>query len=238
MVEPRSALLLRDVTKVFETRKRSPGKMFSTRAKVTALNGVNLRLERGEALGVIGGNGSGKTTLLKIMSGALSPTSGKVMAPFRPRLVTLSGLQLPNLTVVENTELVLRAHGHTASEAKWYARELIELAELEDKTFLPYNTLSTGMRARLGFYLATMNKPEILLMDEMLSVADGRFRETAKRLLAEMTHRAQAIVIASHSMATITGNCSQVLVLHKGEIVYCGEPLEAVELYESVKKWD
>jgi len=176
-----AALLLKDVSKVFKARKRYPGKLFSTPTEVVGLRNVNLRVGRGEAVGLIGENGSGKTTLLKIMSGALTPSSGKVMAPFKPRLISLSGLQLPNLSVLENTELMLRAHGRDAREATREALELIELAELGEKTYLPYNTLSTGMRARLGFFLATINQPEVLLMDEMLSVADGRFRAKAEK---------------------------------------------------------
>ena len=237
MTDASAALLLKDVSKVYKARKRYPGKLFSTPTEVVGLKNVNLRVGRGEAVGLIGENGSGKTTLLKIMSGALTPSSGKVMAPFRPRLISLSGLQLPNLSVLENTELMLRAHGRDAREAAQEALELIELAELEEKTYLPYNTLSTGMRARLGFYLATINQPEVLLMDEMLSVADGRFRETAKAVLNSMMQRAHGVVIASHSMATIVDNCTRTIVLHKGESVFDGPSKDAVDFYSKVKQW-
>ena len=237
MTDTSAALLLKDVSKVFRARKRYPGKLFSTPTEVVGLKNVNLRVGRGEAVGLIGENGSGKTTLLKVMSGALMPSSGKVMAPFRPRLISLSGLQLPNLSVLENTELMLRAHGRDAREATQEALELIELAELEEKTYLPYNTLSTGMRARLGFYLATINQPEVLLMDEMLSVADGRFKETARQILHTMIQRAHGVVIASHSMSTIVDNCTRTIVLHKGESVFDGPSKDAVDFYSKVKQW-
>jgi teichoic acid transport system ATP-binding protein len=232
-----AALLLKDVSKVFKARKRYPGKLFSTPTEVVGLKDVNLRIGRGESVGLIGENGSGKTTLLKIMSGALTPSSGKVMAPFRPRLISLSGLQLPNLSVLENTELMLRAHGRDAKQATREALELIEIAELEEKTYLPYNTLSTGMRARLGFYLATINQPEVLLMDEMLSVADGRFRATAHNIFRSMMERAHAVVVASHSMTTITENCTRTIVMHRGKSVFDGPSKEAVDFYLKVKQW-
>ena len=237
MTDASATLLLKDVSKVFKARKRYPGKLFSTPTEVVGLKNVNLRVGRGEAVGLIGENGSGKTTLLKIMSGALTPSSGKVMAPFRPRLISLSGLQLPNLSVLENTELMLRAHGRDAREATQEALELIELAELEEKTYLPYNTLSTGMRARLGFYLATINQPKVLLMDEMLSVADSRFNETARQILHTMIQRAHGVVIASHSMSTIVDNCTRTIVLHKGESVFDGPSKDAVDFYSKVKEW-
>ena len=237
MTDASAALLLKDVSKVFKARKRYPGKLFSTPTEVVGLKNVNLRVRRGEAVGLIGENGSGKTTLLKIMSGALAPSSGKVMAPFRPRLISLSGLKLPNLSVLENTELMLRAHGRDAKESTQEALELIELAELEGKTHLPYNTLSTGMRAKLGFYLATINQPEVLLMDEMLSVADGRFRAKAEGVVQAMMQRAHGVVIASHSMTTIVDNCTRTVVLHKGELVFDGPSKDAVDFYSKVKQW-
>lgn len=232
MTDASAALLLKDVSKVFKARKRYPGKLFSTPTEVVGLKNVNLRVGRGEAVGLIGENGSGKTTLLKIMSGALTPSGGKVMAPFRPRLISLSGLQLPNLSVLENTELMLRAHGRDAREATQEALELIELAELEEKTYLPYNTLSTGMRARLGFYLATINQPDVLLMDEMLSVADGHFTANAKEILGSMIRRAECVVLASHSMRTILDFCSRGIVLHDGALIYDGPAPDAVKVHQ------
>lgn len=231
MTDHTAALLVKDVTKIFKARKRYPGKLFSTPTEVVGIRNITLRVAHGESVGLIGENGSGKTTLLKLMSGALSPTYGKVMAPFRPRLISLAGLQLPNLSVLENTELMLRAHGRSAKEAGAEALELIDLAELGDKTHLPYNTLSTGMRARIGFFLATINQPEVLLMDEMLSVADKRFQEKAQQIIQAMMQRAHGVVISSHSMSTITENCSRAVLLHRGSIVLQGPAGEVVETY-------
>lgn len=235
MTDSSTALLLKDVSKVFKARKRYPGKLFSTPTEVVGLRNVNLRVGRGEAVGLIGDNGSGKTTLLKIMSGALIPSSGRVMAPFRPRLISLHGLQLPNLSVLENTELMLRAHGRDARAANREALELIALAELEEKTYLPYNTLSTGMRARLGFFLATINQPEVLLLDEILSVADSRFQQTAKKILRARIQRAHAVVIASHSMRTIREHCDTAIVMDKGNVVFEGPIGEAIGFFKTIK---
>jgi ABC-type polysaccharide/polyol phosphate transport system ATPase subunit len=231
MTDTSEALLLKDVTKFFTVRQRHPGNPFSAPTKVVGINNVSLRIGRGEVVGLIGGNGSGKTTLLKIMSGALTPTTGKVMASVRPRLVSLNGLQLPNLSVLENTELMLRAHGRSRKEARAEAFDLISLAELTHKTYLPYNTLSTGMRARLGFFLASINQPEVLLMDEMLSVADARFHERASGIVASMISRADSVVIASHSMETIQEHCQRAFLLDRGSIVLEGPAGEVVAKY-------
>jgi ABC-type polysaccharide/polyol phosphate transport system ATPase subunit len=234
MTDASSAMLLKDVTKVFKVRQRHPGKLLSTPTEVVGINNVSLRIGRGEVVGLIGENGSGKTTLLKLMSGALTPTSGKVMAPFRPRLISLNGLQLPNLSVLENTELMLRAHGRGAKEARAEALGLIALAELNNKAYLPYNTLSTGMRARLGFFLATINQPEVLLMDEMLSVSDHRFTNIVEGILRATITRAQGAVISSHSMTTIRANCSRAVVMNKGSIIFDGSVMDALSHYGSV----
>jgi teichoic acid transport system ATP-binding protein len=230
-----SILLLENVSKVFNVQMRIPGKFFATPTQVLGIRNVNLRVERGEIVGLIGGNGSGKTTLLKIMSGALTPTSGKVMASYRPRLISLRGLQLPNLSVLENTKLVLRAHGRDSKQATIEAFELIDIAELEEKTHLPYDTLSTGMRARLGFFLATINQPEVLLMDEMLSVADHRFKQKAFEKLSLIMHQAHSVVIASHSMKTIKEICTRAVVLNNGEMVFDGPTRDAIAFYSKVK---
>ena len=167
------------------------------------------------------------------MSGAMAPSSGEVMARFRPRMISLSGLQLPNLSVLENTELMLRAHGRDARQATREAVELIELAELEEKTYLPYNTLSTGMRGRLGFFLATINQPQILLMDELLSVSDERFKAVAADLIASRIASPQTAVIASHSDRTIRRLCSRVIVLTSGRIAFDGEVEEGIKRYRA-----
>lgn len=238
MTDSSAALLLKDVSKVFKARKSYPGKLFSIPTEVVGLRDVSLRVGRGESVGLIGENGSGKTTLLKIMSGALTPSSGRVMAPFKPRLISLSGLQLPNLSVLENTQLMLRAHGRDAREATFEALELIELAELQEKTNLKYNTLSTGMRARLGFYLATINRPEILLMDEMLSVTDKRFETSAFFRISSMIENAQGVVLASHSEKTIKRFCQRVIVLRSGRVVFDGPTNEGFDEYRDAKESD
>jgi ABC-type polysaccharide/polyol phosphate transport system ATPase subunit len=216
---------------------RTPGKFFATPTPVVGIRNINLRVDRGETVGLIGDNGSGKTTLLKIISGALTPTSGKVMASHRPRLISLSGLQLPNLSVLENTKLILRAHGRDSKQATLEAFEIIEIAKLQDKTHLPYDTLSTGMRARLGFFLTTINQPEILLMDEMLSVTDRRFSSKAHEILNSMKNQAHSTVIASHSMNTILENCTRAVVVNNGELVFDGPTRDAITFYSEVKTW-
>jgi ABC-type polysaccharide/polyol phosphate transport system ATPase subunit len=126
---------------------------------------------------------------------------------------------------------MLRAHGRGYAEARLEALDLIALAELTDKTYLPYNSLSTGMRARLGFFLATINQPEILLMDEMLSVADTKFKARAEETVSRLMSRAHAVVMASHSASTIRETCHAAVVLEKGSVIFSGSPADALDLY-------
>ena len=236
MANPAPALQLNNVTKVFRAKMRLPDNLISTSTEVVALRQVSFHVGQGEIVGLIGANGAGKTTLLKTMSGALTPSSGEVTSLSKPKLISGKGLRLPNLSISENVRLVLAAHGRTSREAKKEARELLELAELDDHSPLPYRTLSTGSRRRLDFFLAMVSEPGILLLDEVLALADRRFQRNAADILRSRMEGAQCAVISSNSMKTITQSCSRAILLQDGKLVFDGSVKDAVAHYEEQKR--
>lgn len=234
MPDPQStAVVVSQVSKTYRTYERSPGRLFPQSSEVPALRKISFTIAQGDTVGLLGRNGSGKSTLLRVLAGVLAPTEGAVTAQQKPRLLGLSGLQLPDLSVLENAELMLRAHGHAAKESKNLAQDLVRDADLADKALLPYKTLSTGMRARMSFLLTIINEPEILLLDEMLSVGDQQLQEISTRWIDGLQASDRTVIIASHNMATIQAMCSRAIVLVNGEVGFDGPAEDAISFLHS-----
>ena len=228
-----TAVLVSQVSKTYRTYVRSPGRLFPNSSEVPALRKVTFTIARGDKVGLLGRNGSGKSTLMRVLAGVLAPTEGRVVAQQKPRLLGLGGLQLPDLSVIENTQLILRAHGHSPKESKTLAKSLIQDADLDEKALLPYKTLSTGMKARMSFLLTIINEPEILLLDEMLSVGDQELQEISTRWIDGLQTSKRTVIIASHNMATIQAMCSRAIVLVNGEVGFDGPAGDAVSFLHS-----
>ena len=135
--------------------------------------------------------------------------------------------------MLENAELILRAHGYSAKESKNLAQDLVRDADLVDKALLPYKTLSTGMRARMSFLLTIINEPEILLLDEMFSVGDQQLQEISTRWIDGLQASDRTVIIASHNMATIQAMCSRAIVLVNGEVGFDGPAEDAISFLHS-----
>lgn len=235
MPDPQStAVSVAQVSKTYRTYVRSPGRLFPLHSEVPALRKVSFTIARGDTVGLLGRNGSGKSTLLRVLAGVLAPTEGTVVAQQKPRLLGLGGLQLPDLSVLENAELMLRAHGRSGQESKKAAHDLVRDADLTDKALLPYKTLSTGMKARMSFLLSIINEPEILLLDEMLSVGDQKLQEISTRWIDGLQASNRTVIIASHNMATIQAMCSRAIVLINGEVGFDGSAENAVEFHQNL----
>ena len=234
MPDPQStAVVVSQVSKTYRTYVRSPGRLFPQSSEVPALRKISFTIARGDTVGLLGRNGSGKSTLMRVLAGVLAPTEGAVTAQQKPRLLGLAGLQLPDLSVLENAELMLRAHGYSAKESKNLAQDLVRDADLADKALLPYKTLSTGMRARMSFLLTIINEPEILLLDEMLSVGDQQLQEISTRWIDGLQASDRTVIIASHNMATIQAMCSRAIVLVNGEVGFDGPAEDAISFLHS-----
>ncbi len=190
-----------------------------------ALDGVNLLVEPGESLGLIGGNGAGKSTLLKILAGIYRPTSGR--AETGGRIASLLDLGVgfhPDLTGEENLMLNGALLGLDRAGMKKLVPEIAEFAQLTRFMDIPVKYYSKGMFMRLGFSLATAVDPDVLLIDEVLAVGDASFQEKCYRRIWEFRERGKTIVFVSHDMKAVSRLCRRVVWLKDGKVVLDGEP--------------
>lgn len=200
----------------------------------SALKNVSFNVKKGEVVGIIGTNGSGKSTILKIISGALRPTSGRVKVDRRKiQLLTLgTGFDF-ELTGRENVYLNGAIIGYTKEYIDEKYDEIVKFAELEGFMDEKVKNYSSGMVSRLGFAIATMrDTPEILILDEVLSVGDMFFRKKSEARIKEMIHGGSTVLIVSHSMDVIRKNCDKVVWIEKGDLKMVGTPKEVCPAYE------
>ena len=198
---------------------------------IRALRGVSLDLHESETLGLIGANGSGKTTLLSAMTGLLPLESGAILGRSRPSLLGVSSALRPALSGRRNILIGGLALGLTKAEIESRADEIIEFSGLRDAIDRPMRTYSSGMRARLHFAIATARIPDILLIDEALSVGDEGFRRRSAERIREIRSAAGSVLLVTHIMSEIEGSCDRVAWLDDGVLRAVGEPSEVVAAY-------
>jgi len=200
--------------------------------KFFALKNVNLEINQGEVLGVIGHNGAGKSTLLKLFAHVLPPTIGKIeiIGSVAPLLELGAGFH-HELSGRENVFLNGSILGYTREEMKSKFGEIVEFSGLHNFIDAPIRTYSSGMWARLGFAVATASRPDILLVDEVLAVGDEEFQKKCFNRIEEFQNNGTTIVIVAHSMQTILDRTSRVAWIDRGSIQYIGDPQEAVDQY-------
>ena len=201
-------------------------------AKKLVLDNINLVVEKGEKIGIIGANGSGKSTLLKIISGILKPTSGivRVRGQVAPLIELGAGFDA-EISVMDNILLYGVLLGFSRAEMKARAHSILEFAELEDYALVPVKGLSSGMVARLGFAIATDVQPEILILDEVLSVGDEGFKNKCKQRMEKFWDANVTILVVSHDLQFIQQSCQKVIWLSKGSLKLTEKAEEVVESY-------
>lgn len=186
-------------------------------------------------LGIIGSNGAGKSTLLKAVSGIMEPTYGS----FRREGSIAALLELGSgfdgdLTVRENTYLCGAMLGYTREFMDGTYDSIIEFAELQDFQDRPFKQLSSGMQSRLAFSIASLVRPDILILDEVLSVGDGAFRKKSEEKMKEIIHGGATTILVSHSLDQVREMCTKVLWLHKGEQIAFGDDVQGIcDQYEA-----
>ena len=199
----------------------------------SALRDVSFEVKRGEIVGIIGRNGAGKSTLLKVISGIFKPTEGKVVTAGRvaPMLELGSGFDM-ELSGHDNIFLNGAILGFSEEFLKSKYDEIVAFSELGEFIDMPLKTYSSGMLARLAFSVATMIEPEILIVDEILSVGDAAFQEKSRARMMELMSGGTTVLIVSHSLQQIREMCDRVIWLEHGEIRMLGETNTVCEAYE------
>ncbi len=200
----------------------------------TALDHISFDVQKGDILGFIGFNGAGKSTLLKILAGVLTPTTGsvKVKGSVAPLIEVGAGFD-PELTARENIYLNGAILGFSKSFIEKKFDSIIEFAELQDFVNVPVKNFSSGMYARLGFSIATAVQPDILIVDEVLSVGDFRFQQKCEERIRKMIEDGVTILLVSHDMGMIERLCNKVLWLDHGKMRDMGETAKICEEYKN-----
>ena len=197
-----------------------------------ALKDVSFKVRQGESVGVIGPNGAGKSTLLLVLAGIIQPSQGEV-ASFG-HISTLLSLQAgfdQDLTGRENIALAGALLGVPHKEMQERTEEIIEFADIGAFIDAPLKTYSSGMRAKLGFSIATAVDPDILLLDEVLQTGDEVFREKSRQRIIDILKAAKAVVLVTHDMTWVTGFCTRAILLENGRMVMDGDPQAVVDLH-------
>ncbi len=202
-------------------------------ARRRVLDSVSLTITRGEKVGIIGENGSGKSTLLKVVSGILGLTSGSVSVNGRiAPLIELGAGFDPDLSLKENVVYYGVLLGFTKAQMVDRSARILDFAELTDRANEPLKALSSGMNARLAFAVATDEHPDILLLDEVLSVGDQNFRAKSAERLQALWGEHSTIVLVSHDLGFVQSQCSRALWLRQGRLVADGDPTEIIAQYQ------
>lgn len=232
---------LRNVTKTYRLgaersnwRALIPGPLGELEADQPfhALTDVNLQIEEGQSVGIIGANGAGKSTILKILAGVVEPTNGTVDVRGRVAPIIELGVGFdPELNGSENLRFAGVLLGHSPQDIEERYESIVEFAGLHDFMETPVKRYSTGMRARLGFSLVTAFDADLILLDEVLSVGDFDFQQRSLRRVRELHERGAALVAVSHSNHMISQLCETLVLLEHGRVITSGDPVSVIARY-------
>ena len=200
-----------------------------------ALRDVSFTLKKGERLGILGLNGSGKSTLLKTIAGVYKPTSGTVRKAglLMPMLELGAGFDM-QYTGRENVFLYGSVLGFSRDFMRKHYREIVDFSELNDFMKVPLKNYSSGMRARLGFSIATVLRPDILILDEVLSVGDAKFKKKSENKMMELIEGGTTVLFVSHSLSQVQRICNKAMILDHGKMLAYGDIDEVSKQYEKI----
>ncbi len=201
-------------------------------SKKLIIDDINLIINSGEKIGIIGANGAGKSTLLKLISGILEPTIGsvRVKGNIAPLIELGAGFD-PNISVRDNILMYGILLGFSRREMKERTPAILDFAELHDYALVPVKGLSSGTIARLGFAIATDVQPDILILDEVLSVGDRSFKNKCQHRIDRFLNGDTTVLVVSHDLDFIRTACDKVIWLERGRIKFYGSGIEAVDCY-------
>lgn len=228
------SLLTRDVWRAFARRSPTAIDAAHERAGIWALRHVTLQVPRGRVTGIVGHNGSGKSTLLKLLGHILTPDEGEVRVQGRvAALIELGAGFHPELTGRENIYINGIILGLSKAEVRGKMDQIVAFAELGDFIDYPVRTYSSGMYARLGFAVAIHVEPDILLVDEVLSVGDATFTARCRQALESFRDAGKSIVVVSHDLSTIGSFCDHAVWMEAGQLRAQGPAADIAQAYQA-----
>lgn len=200
-----------------------------------ALRDISFSLEKGDRLGILGLNGAGKSTLLKVVAGVLKPTKGSISVEgiIAPMIELGAGFDM-NYTGGENIYLYGTTMGYSRKYINQIYQEIVDFSELKDFIDVPLKNYSSGMRARLGFSIASAVEPDILILDEVLSVGDARFRAKSEKKIMNMFESGVTVLFVSHTTSQVLRICNKAIILQKGQIIASGSAEEVCAQYDEM----
>lgn len=205
---------------------------------INALNNISLTIKKGERLGIVGSNGAGKSTLLRIFSGIYQPTSGMINISGKITSLLNIGLGInPDENGIENIKLRGLICGMTPDEIDLSIEDIINFSGLGNYIYMPFRTYSSGMQMRLAFAVATAASPQILILDEWLSLGDKNFQEQSKKRMHSFVSRSDILIFASHSEEALRQNCNRLIWLEKGCVIADGEVTNVFREYSKNTKF-
>jgi ABC-type polysaccharide/polyol phosphate transport system ATPase subunit len=240
---PESAVRIRELKKYFPNSQRKGfslhdpagfirDRLFNKDSIIKVIDGIDLDIGKGECFGIIGPNGTGKSTLLRLIAGIIPPDSGTIE-------VTGSLIPLLSLNVGFSGELDARDNvyqygmilGFSKRQMDAMYNDIIAFSGLEEYQYMHLKNFSTGMRVKLAFSTAARIDPDILVLDEVLSVGDVSFREKSRQKILDFCNSDRTVILVSHSMGTITDLCDRAMFIYKGKLGFIGDPEEVVSKY-------
>ncbi len=241
IVQKNLAISVRDMRKTFKIYSRPSDIMMETltgkqrHTEFEALHGIDLEIERGHSVGIMGRNGAGKSTLLKVITGALTHTSGDIDVNGSVTAILELGTGFhPEYTGRDNVYMGGMCLGMSRRQIDSKFDEIVDFAELEDFIDQPFRTYSSGMQARLTFSVALAPDPDILIIDEALSVGDARFQQKCYAHMHKLRDKGKTFLLVSHDEGAIVSFCDHAIILDKGRIVFQGAPQQAGWTYQKL----
>ena len=239
-----TAIILENVSKTFKLKRvKRLGEFFKpvpkdkVRTRLVALDGISLKISKGEVFGIVGPNGSGKTTLLRIIAGIYNSDLGTVTVNGKIAPLLQIGVGFHReLTAEENIIISGMLYGLTKEQIMSKIPDILRFSELEDFSQMKLKHFSAGMRLRLAFSSAIQIDPDILIIDEILAVGDMSFRKKSLEFFLDFKKRNKTIILTTHSVNLIKELCDRVLLLEKGKALMIGNPIEVIQKLKEISK--